>query len=146
MDKNIIERKKRRHSRQECYKHFILLSILKTKDYDFIFKIDADLVLPKNYIERVVGQFQSDKKIGICGGVCVVKNNQNYEIESVTNLDHRRGAIKCYRKMLDEIGGLVKAMDGIQLMNILLGLKGWDVKIISDLEIIHKRPTHLNLV
>lgn len=116
---------------------------LKTKNYDFIFKIDADLVLPKNYIERVIGQFQSDKKIGICGGVCVVKNNQNYEIESVTNLDHVRGAIKCYRKKcFDEIGGLVKAMGWDTIDEHTARFKGWDVKIITDLQIIHKRPTH----
>ena len=46
------------------------LETISVDDYDVIMKIDADLILPKNYISEITHQFTTNEKIGLCGGVC----------------------------------------------------------------------------
>ncbi len=111
--------------------------------YDIVLKLDADLVLPINYLEMIKTQFQKYAKIGICGGVCVVKNNNKYIIEHETNLDHIRGAIKAYRKeCFDDIGGLLKNMGWDTVDEHSARFKGWHVSVLTDLKVIHQRSTH----
>ena len=57
-------------------------------EYDIVLKLDADLVLPSNYLETIVNEFKKNSKTGIAGGVCVVESNDNYVLEKETNLDH----------------------------------------------------------
>ena len=96
---------------EACYAGFDYKSI---NDWEIIIKLDADLVLPSNYLESTINQFNCHSKTGICGGVCVLENNGSYNIEKETNLDHVRGAIKAYRRQcFEDIGGLTKHMGWI---------------------------------
>ena len=42
---------------------------LKTRDFDFIVKLDGDLHFERDYFEKCFRQFQSDPKLGIGGGM-----------------------------------------------------------------------------
>ena len=75
---------------------FINKLIIEKKDFDLIMKLDADIILPNNYILEVSKRMNSNLQIGLCGGICLTKGLE----EKITNLDHVRGAIKCYRKKL----------------------------------------------
>tara|TARA_Y100000589_G_scaffold332251_1_gene390786 strand:- start:3383 stop:4249 length:867 start_codon:yes stop_codon:yes gene_type:complete len=111
-------------------------------DYDIIMKLDADLILPNKYLESIISEFERNANIGICGGVCVVKNYNSYKIESGTNLDHIRGAIKSYRKScFDQIGGISKQMGWDTLDEHTARYKGWKVKVLANLHVIHQRST-----
>jgi len=44
-------------------------------DYDFIVKLDADLILPANYFETIAAHFKSDPKIGMVGGFAYIQKN-----------------------------------------------------------------------
>ena len=79
--------------------------------FDIICKFDADLIFPPNYLELIQQEFAKNSKSGIVGGICVIEENNQWIPESLTNLDHIRGALKAYRKeCFKEIGGLKKAM------------------------------------
>jgi len=112
-------------------------------EYDIIVKLDADLILPKNYLEVILFEFSNKSKIGICGGICVVESNGKYITENETNLDHVRGAIKAYKKeCLLEIGGLLKNMGWDTVDEHHARFKGWHVSVLSNLKVIHQRSTH----
>ena len=112
-------------------------------DYDIIMKLDADLVLPKNYLLTVIDQFQQDSKIGMCGGVCVIDSGSDHVIEKETNLDHIRGAIKAYRKeCFQDINGLLKSMGWDTVDEHYSRFKGWKVVVLKDLHVLHQRSTH----
>ncbi len=112
-------------------------------EYDIVLKLDADLVLPSNYLETIVNEFKKNSKTGIAGGVCVVESNDNYVLEQETNLDHIRGAIKAYRKeCFEEIGGLVKKMGWDTVDEHHARFKGWEVSVLNHLEVVHQRSTH----
>ena len=115
-------------------------NITKT-DFDFIVKLDSDLTLPDFYFERILNEFQSNGKIGICGGICVTKGNDNITIEKTAEY-HIRGALKAYRrKCFEEIGGLMPVFGWDGLDEFLAMYHGWEVKVINDLQVIHHRPT-----
>lgn len=40
-------------------------------NYDVICKFDADIILPTNYLERIKMVFESNKSVGIAGGLAI---------------------------------------------------------------------------
>jgi len=80
-------------------------------EYDVIVKLDSDLILPLNYFETILNHFKSDNSIGMAGGFCYIEKNNEWILESLTDKDHIRGALKAYRKeAFKQIGGLKPAM------------------------------------
>ena len=112
-------------------------------DYNIVMKLDADLVLPNNYLFTISNEFMKDKHLGMVGGVCVIKSDGTYILETETNLDHIRGALKAYRKeCFQDIGGLVKNMGWDTVDEHHARFRGWEVSVLKDLEVLHQRSTH----
>ena len=115
----------------------------KSQNYDIIIKLDADLILPTNYLELIVFEFSKNQKLGMCGGVCVVESNGKYILEKQANLDHIRGAIKAYkRECFEDIGGLLKKMGWDTVDEHHARFRGWSVLVKSELKVIHQRLTY----
>ncbi len=120
---------------------------LETLDesYDFIVKLDADLILPKNYFETVIKHFQSDDKIGMAGGFAYIEKNGDWILENLTDKDHIRGAFKSYRKKcFQEIGGLKPAMGWDTVDELLCKFYNWKVVTDASLKVKHLKPTGAN--
>ena len=66
--------------------------------YDVICKFDADLIFPKNYLEKLTFHFNNDDKLGMASGFCYIEKNNKWILENLTNKDHIRGALKAYKK------------------------------------------------
>ena len=114
-------------------------------DYDFIVKLDADLILPLNYFETIINHFQSDDTIGIAGGFAYIEKNGEWILENLTDKDHIRGAFKAYRKAcFTDIGGLKPAMGWDTVDELLAKYFQW--KVITDASLIvkHLKPTGAN--
>jgi len=111
-------------------------------NYDFIVKLDADLILPNNYFEKVIEYFNSDPQIGMVGGVALIEKNGTWIVESLTDVDHIRGAFKAYRKeTFKQIGGLKPAMGWDTVDELLCKFYNWTVKVDTTLQIKHLKPT-----
>ena len=111
-------------------------------DYDIICKFDADIILPKNYLESIVKIFNSDESIGVAGGLAYIKKNSNWVYETISSKNHVRGPFKAYRKAcFKEIGGL-KASIGWDSVDVLLAqFFGWKVTTDKSLHVKHLKPT-----
>lgn len=110
--------------------------------YDLIVKLDADLILPKNYFERIVETFKSNDKIGMAGGFAYVEKNGSWILENLTDKDHIRGAFKAYRKAcFEQIGGLKPAMGWDTVDELLCRFHGWKIVTLPDLKVKHLKPT-----
>ncbi len=111
-------------------------------DYDIICKFDADLIFPKNYLQKITEQFQNNPTYGMVGGFCTIEKNGNWIVENLTNKDHIRGALKAYRKeCFQEIGGLKKSMGWDTVDELLANFHGWEIKTDSSLHVKHLKPT-----
>lgn len=109
--------------------------------WEFCSKIDADMVLPKNYFEEIFYLFKREEKLGICSGNTYFIKKGKERMEKVMP-SHTRGGLKTYRRdCLDDIGGIppVDGWDGID--NILAASKGWETRNIRGLFALHQRKT-----
>ncbi len=115
------------------------------ENYDFIVKLDADLILPLNYFETIIKHFESDANIGMAGGFAYIEKNGEWILENLTDKDHIRGAFKAYRKKcFQDIGGLKPAMGWDTVDELLAKFYNW--KVITDASLIvkHLKPTGAN--
>ena len=116
------------------------LNTIKT-EYDFIVKLDADLILPTNYFTRIAQAFQ-DPQTGMAGGFCYEQNKLGeWKKNHPMHQDHIRGAFKAYRKSCFEaMDGLRSAMGWDTVDELLARYHGFSVKTIEELHVKHLRP------
>ena len=110
-------------------------------NWDFFSKIDADMILPRDYFADIFSKFSNSESLGIASGTCFILSNKSKEIEK-TSPDHTRGGLKTYRReCYEEIGGIkeINGWDGVD--NILAQMNGWETTSFLDLEVQHQRRT-----
>ncbi|MFV0237182.1 MAG: glycosyltransferase, partial [Flavobacteriales bacterium] len=112
-------------------------------EYDYISKLDADIILPTNYYERLLKFFSGDNAIGMAGGVLQIENNMgSWEDEGKVNSNHLRGAIKTYSKTcFEKIGGIKKSIGWDTIDVILAKHYGFKVFIDKSLKVKLLYPT-----
>jgi glycosyltransferase involved in cell wall biosynthesis len=114
-------------------------------NYDFIVKLDADLILPNNYFETIISHFKSDSTIGMVGGFAYIEKNGSWILENLTDKDHIRGAFKAYRKdCLLQIGNLKPAMGWDTVDELLCKFYHWKVVTDASLKVKHLKQTGAN--
>lgn len=114
-------------------------------NYDFIVKLDADLILPPNYFEKIIQIFNSEATIGMAGGFAYIQKNEDWILENLTDKDHIRGAFKAYRRQCFlDIGGLKPAMGWDTVDELLAKFYNWKVVTDATLKIKHLKPTGAN--
>lgn len=114
-------------------------------NYDIIVKLDADLILPKNYFETIVKHFEENPTTGMVGGFAYIEKNGGWILENLTDKDHIRGAFKAYRKAcFKQMGGLKAAMGWDTVDELLSKYYGWKVVTDDSLIVKHLKPTGAN--
>jgi len=110
--------------------------------YDFIVKLDADIIPPENYFEKISELINSNPRAGILGGFAYEQDTKGqWKLNHPMNKDHVRGAFKSYTKeCFNAIGGLKNSI-GWDTIDELLA-QYHDFKVITDnsLKIKHLRP------
>lgn len=111
--------------------------------YDFIVKLDADIILPDNYFERIAYVFTGNPKVGIAGGFAYEKNLEGiWKLNHPMNKNHVRGAFKSYsRSCFKAIGGLKNAIGWDTLDELLAQYNGFEIFTDDALKAKHLRPT-----
>ncbi|MFK7813052.1 MAG: glycosyltransferase family 2 protein [Maribacter sp.] len=112
-------------------------------DYDFIVKLDADIILPDNYFERIAYIFTGSPKVGIAGGFVYEENGAGkWILNHPMNKDHVRGAFKAYSKAcFKAIDGLKSAMGWDTVDELLAQYHDFEIFTDSGLHAKHLRPT-----
>jgi len=110
-------------------------------EWDFLSKIDADMILTDDYFERLFSEFILNSKLGISSGNCIVMRGSSEVLEKVSE-HHTRGGLKTYRaECYFEIGGIMEINGWDGMDNILARLNGWETKNWPDITAIHQRET-----
>ncbi len=112
-------------------------------DYDFLVKLDADLVLPDNYFEKIAYIFKGHPNVGIAGGFIYEKDTDGeWKLNHPMNKNHVRGAFKAYSKgCFKAIGGLKSAMGWDTVDELLAQYHGYEIFTDDVLRVKHLRPT-----
>ena len=110
--------------------------------YDFIVKLDADLILPPAYFETIAKIFRENKDVGIAGGFFHEREaDGTWRLHHPMDKDHIRGAFKSYtRACFTAIGGLKNAMGWDTLDELLARFHGFELYTDSALIVKNLRP------
>ncbi|MEP3210984.1 MAG: glycosyltransferase family 2 protein [Maribacter sp.] len=121
------------------------LSVLND-EFDFLVKLDADIILPDNYFERIAYIFTGNPKVGIAGGFLSEKDsNGHWKRNHPMNKNHVRGAFKAYSKnCFKAMGGLKNAMGWDTVDELLAQYNGFEIFTDDGLNAKHLRPTGLS--
>ena len=115
------------------------------ENYDIICKFDADLIFPKDYLEKISKHFTSNPKLGMAAGFCYIEKDKEWVLESLTRKEHIRGALKAYRKdCFIEIGKLKPSMGWDTIDELLAKFYGWDILTDDTLHVKHLKPTGMS--
>lgn len=113
-----------------------------TAEFDLIGKFDADIILPANYFETVVNQFQANWKLGMCSGLLFVQKGRDWMYENIADKTHIRGPIKLYHKAcFNKIGGLRPGVGWDTVDTLLAKYHGFETLTVPELHVKHLRPT-----
>lgn len=111
-------------------------------EYDLIGKFDADIILPNNYFELIVNQFQANWKLGMCSGLLFIKKGHEWVYENIADKNHIRGPIKLYHKAcFNKIGRLRPGVGWDTVDTLLAQYHDFDILTIPELQVKHLRPT-----
>lgn len=141
---SVVERGKREHRVAGCgdLEAYLagLESLESTDDYDFVGKIDADLVLPADYFERLFAEFASDETLGIAGGHCYNRVGERLVLDRVPD-DHVRGATKTYRQScFQELRPLAVVPGWDTVDEVKARGLGWTTRSFAEHVVIHQKP------
>ncbi len=116
---------------------------LLDENYDFLVKLDADIILPDNYFEKIGYTFRGRPQIGISGGYIHEKDDTGkWKLNHPMNKNHVRGALKAYsKKCFQAIGGLKNAMGWDTVDELLAQYNGYEISTDDSLIAKHQRPT-----
>ena len=111
----------------EAFKYGLLNSI---KDYDLIGKFDGDLILPSDYFEKLVIEFNNNPNLGLASGVIAINKEKKWKVENMYDKNHVRGGIKLYRKKaFDKIDGLIDSIGWDTLDEMKLLYYNYEIKV-----------------
>lgn len=124
--------------------------------FDVICKFDADIIFPKNYLEKINAAYEADPKVGMASGIVRISKKvfeksrafdfadekREWIFEDISSKNHVRGPIKSYRKeCFNAMQGLRPAL-GWDNIDVMLAIKaGFQTVTIKDLWVKHLRPT-----
>jgi glycosyltransferase involved in cell wall biosynthesis len=118
-------------------------TLLKDIEYEYIGNLDADVSFDSSYYENILSKFQSNKKIGIAGGVRYDLCNGKFE-KVIRSRNSVAGAFQLFRcECYETIGGYISlkygGMDAVA--EIMARMHGWKVESFPEIEVFHYRPT-----
>jgi len=114
---------------------------LKSKDWEFIVKLDGDLSFAPEYFEKCFEYFRRDPQLGIGGGEIHHDIAGQLKLEANPRF-HVRGATKIYRRACWEaIGGLWPAPGWDTIDEVKANMLGWKTYAFADLPLFHHRFT-----
>jgi len=111
--------------------------------WDFLVKLDGDLLFAPDYFAQCFERFAADPKLGIGGGlVCWERNGQWIEEAKGDPPFHVRGATKIYRRACWEaLEGLVPAPGWDTLDELKANMLGWRTYTFSEIKLLQLKST-----
>jgi glycosyltransferase involved in cell wall biosynthesis len=100
---------------------------------EFVVKLDADVSMGDDYVERLLGAFAEDPELGIASGACHERVDGEWRLLHVTG-DHVWGVTRAYRHgCLADVSPLEERLGWDGIDEIKAALRGWRTRTVHDL-------------
>jgi biofilm PGA synthesis N-glycosyltransferase PgaC len=120
------------------------LDTVGLSEYEYVCKLDLDVVLPPEYFERLIARMEADSRLGTCSGKPYVLNMRSGHLNRERTGDEMSvGATKFYRReCFTEIGGLVRGVMWDAIDCHRARMLGWRAESVDEagLRFLHMRP------
>lgn len=114
---------------------------IERQDWEFLVKLDGDLVFDELYFRRCFDHFEREQRLGIGGGTIYHVQGDVEQVEECPRF-HVRGATKIYRrKCWEEIGGLWPAPGWDTIDELRAQMLGWKTETFDEIKVLHQRLT-----
>lgn len=109
--------------------------------FDFVGKLDGDIVLNPAHFERLLAEFDADPRLGIAG--CYLEHDEGGRVQlAQMPAHHVNGALKLYRReCFEEIDGMAERLGWDTIDEIYARMAGWRTHSFRDLRARHLRPS-----
>lgn len=109
--------------------------------YHYIGLVDADMVLDKDFFEKLMAEFEKNPKLGIASGGVYNNCKGNFVWES-SREDLPRGGARLWRKdCFEETNGYQCTSSPDVVSNVKAMLRGWEIRQFKEIKAIQSRPT-----
>jgi len=108
---------------------------------DFIGILDADITFDPDYYERVIGIFEADARLGVCGGQYYNKVGNGFR-KAISHPTHVPGAVQLFRRSCyEEIGGYqpIRTAGEDTVAEVRVRMNGWTTRSLPELVVWHHR-------
>lgn len=135
----------------EGYEYAKKICAEKRLDFEYVAKIDADVLIPTYFFERLLEKFELNQSLGVASGQlynlhkeCTERVYENIDRAYLEINDYIIGELpdkRIYRrKFLDEVGGFpISKYSPDTILLAKFKLKKWDVKMFSDVSLYNLR-------
>jgi len=107
---------------------------------DVVVKVDADVSMPADHFERLLGAFEHSPRLGIAGGICHELKDGDWAPVPVSG-GHIRGAVRAYRReCLDDLLPLPERTGWDTIDAFQAQRAGWEIAVVPDARFDHHRP------
>lgn len=114
---------------------------VKTLDWQYLVKLDGDIIVPPTYFEDCLAEFEGDPSLGIGGGTVDHLDQGQKRTEGHPQF-HVRGGTKIYRRECwDALGGLLKSPGWDTVDELKAQFLGWRTRTFRQLRVMHRRHT-----
>lgn len=110
-------------------------------DYNFIASIDSDTILEEEYFEKVIREFEANKKLGIASGGLYHEIDGKLKLSGqAENFPSGTGRVWSKECFFDTDGfSLEPSADSIS--NVKAILRGWQIQRFNEIQMVEKRLT-----
>lgn len=116
--------------------------LVRAESFTYVSKIDADLIFPKDYFERLFAVMDADPRIGAGSGILDEATLGGGQMRLRMPEGHVPGPIKTIRKtVFDEMGGFLPMLGWDIVDLVKIRSLGYRTMNIPDLVVFHARRT-----
>lgn len=130
----------RRTGSAEILAFYMGFELILDQPWDFVMKLDTDLELPPDYIERLLEKFQQDMRLGIASGIYLEPMRGEWRPVKMPDY-HAAGASKMVRRQCFlDIGGFPRLPGWDTADEIKAQTRGWLTCHFPEVKFYHFRP------
>jgi len=111
------------------------------REFDYVVRFDADLLFDRDYIERLIVEFEKDPRLGIVSGCLIEPRRGRWELNVLPSF-HTRGPSKVYStRCFEAIGGLEAGEGWDTIDEVKAIMCGFTTRNFRHITAYHRRTT-----